>query len=42
MNSQNIYTKNNRKDLAVLKIEEILIKLMNLEAFRKSNSIKND
>ncbi len=43
INSQDIYTKNNRKDLAVLKIEEILIKLMHREAFRKFNSIsKND
>ncbi len=45
INAQNIYTKNNRKDLAVLKIEEILIKLVNREAFRKFNSTsisKND
>ncbi len=41
INSQNTYTKKNRKDLAVLKIEEILIKLVDREAFRKSNS-KND
>ncbi len=41
INSQNIYTKNNRKDLAVLKIEEILIKLVDREAFRKFN-LKND
>jgi hypothetical protein len=42
INSQNTYTKNNRKDLAVPKIEEILIKLVNREASRKFNSIKND
>ncbi len=37
INSQDIYIKDNRKDLVVSKIEEILIKLMNREAFRKSN-----
>jgi hypothetical protein len=42
INSQDIYIKKNRKDLNVFKIEEILIKLMNREAFRKFNSIKND
>jgi hypothetical protein len=42
VNSQDTYIKNNRKDLAVPKIEEILIKLVNREAFRKSNSTKND
>jgi hypothetical protein len=40
--SQDIYIKRNRKDLNVPKIEEILIKLVNREAFRKFNSIKND
>jgi hypothetical protein len=45
INSQDIYIKKNRKDLNVFKIEEILIKLMNREAFRKFNSTsfsKND
>jgi hypothetical protein len=43
INAQNIYIKNNRKDLAVLKIEEILIKLVDRETSRKSNIIfKND
>ncbi len=45
INSQDIYIKENRKDLNVLKIEEILIKLMNRETSRKFNSTsisKND
>jgi hypothetical protein len=45
VNSQDIYIKNNRKDLAVPKIEEILIKLMNRETSQKFNSTsisKND
>ncbi len=42
INNQNIYTKNNRKDLAVLKIKKILIKLVNREAFRKFNSISKN
>jgi hypothetical protein len=39
--SQDIYIKENRKNLNVFKIEEILIKLMNREASRKSIS-KNE
>jgi hypothetical protein len=42
VNSQDIYIKNNRKNLNVLKIEEILIKLVNREAFRKFNSISKN
>ncbi len=42
INNQDIYIKKNRKNLNVLKIEEILIKLINREAFRKFNLIKND
>jgi hypothetical protein len=42
INNQDIYIKKNRKDLAVFKIEQILIKLVNREAFRKFNLIKND
>ncbi len=38
INSQDIYIKKNRKDLAVSKIEEILIKLVNRETSRKFNS----
>jgi hypothetical protein len=41
INSQDIYIKKNRKNLNVLKIEEILIKLVNREASRKSIS-KNE
>ncbi len=41
INNQDIYIKKNRKDLNVLKIEEILIKLVNREASRKSTS-KNE
>jgi hypothetical protein len=42
INNQDIYIKKNRKNLAVSKNEEILIKLVNREASRKFNSIKND
>jgi hypothetical protein len=42
INIQDIYIKNNRKNLNVSKLEEILIKLMNREAFRKFNLISKN